>query len=383
MEQRGTRMIVPPEARTGELPLEPTLSHRRFAERIIIALAILALALLLWNLRALLILVFGAVLFAVILRIIANSLKDRFGLRDGIALLLAVLFVFGLIGGAGLLFGAEISSQAESLTQTLPQAWQVLQARLEAWGVAEPVQQWLESLRTSSGGSGIVDSLTGILSSVGGAITDVVLVIVGGIFLAVEPDLYRRGLLKLVPRSGRGNLSQALDDCWTALRLWLLARLATMALVGLITGIGLYLIGVPAALTLGLLAGLLDFIPFVGPIIAAVPAVLLALALDPTSALWVVGLYLLVQQIEGNVITPVFQKRAVELPPALLLFALVACGLLFGIAGVLFAEPLTVVTYVLVKRLYVREALNTATPIPGEKDEEERPHDASATSART
>jgi predicted PurR-regulated permease PerM len=245
------------------------------------------------------------------------------------------------------------------------------------------VQQWLESLRTSSGGSGIVDSLTGILSSVGGAITDVVLVIVGGIFLAVEPDLYRRGLLKLVPRSGRGNLSQALDDCWTALRLWLLARLATMALVGLITGIGLYLIGVPAALTLGLLAGLLDFIPFVGPIIAAVPAVLLALALDPTSALWVVGLYLLVQQIEGNVITPVFQKRAVELPPALLLFALVACGLLFGIAGVLFAEPLTVVTYVLVKRLYVREALNTATPIPGEKDEEERPHDASATSART
>jgi predicted PurR-regulated permease PerM len=363
--------------------MEPILSHRRFAERIIIALAILALALLLWNLRALLILLFGAVLFAVILRIIANGLKHRLGLRDGLALLLAVLFVFGLIGTAGLLFGAEISRQAESLEQTLPQAWRVLQARLESWGVAEPVQQWLNSLRTSSGGSGIVDSLTGILSSVGGAITDAVLVIVGGIFLAIEPDLYRRGLVKLVPESARANLAQALDDCWTALRLWLLARLATMALVGAITGIGLYLIGIPAALTLGLLAGLLDFIPFIGPIIAAVPAVLLALASDPTSALWVIGLYLLVQQIEGNVITPVFQKRAVELPPALLLFALVACGLLFGVAGVLFAEPLTVVTYVLVKRLYVREALNTATPIPGEKDKEERSHDATATSART
>ena len=106
--------------------------------------------------------------------------------------------------------------------------------------------------------------------------------------------------------------------------------------------------------------------PFVGPIVAAVPAVLLALASDPASAIWVVALYLLVQQIEGNIITPLFQKRAVELPPALLLFSLVACGLVFGMAGVLFAEPLTVVIFVLVKRLYVREALQTDTPIPGE-----------------
>jgi predicted PurR-regulated permease PerM len=348
--------------------VEPTLTHRRFAERIIIALAILALAFLMWSLRGLLILLFGAVLFAVILRIIANGLRDRLGLRDGIALLLAILFIFGLIGGAGLLFGAEISTQTDALTETLPQAWEVLRARLEAWGVAEPVQQWIESLRASSGG-GVVDSLTGVLSSVGGAITDTVLVVVGGIFLAIEPNLYRRGLIKLVPGSGRDNLGQALDDCAKALRLWLLARLATMALIGLITGIGLWLIGIPASLTLGLLAGLLDFIPFIGPIIAAVPAVLLALASDPTSALWVAGLYLIVQQIEGNVITPVLQKRAVELPPALLLFALVACGLLFGVPGVLFAEPLTVVIYVLVKRLYVREALNTPTPIPGENEE--------------
>jgi predicted PurR-regulated permease PerM len=195
-----------------------------------------------------------------------------------------------------------------------------------------------------------------------------VLVIVGGIFLAVEPQIYRRGLEKLAPEPARSRIGQAMDDCWTALRLWLLARLATMALVGLITGIGLWLIGVPAALTLGLLAGLLDFIPFVGPIIAAIPAVLLALASDPTTALWVVGLYLLVQQIEGNVITPIFQRRAVELPPALLLFALVSCGLVFGIAGVIFAEPLTVVLYVLVKRLYVRDALHTPTSIPGEHE---------------
>jgi predicted PurR-regulated permease PerM len=342
------------------------LTHRQFAERVIIAMAIVGLALLIWQLRALLILVFGAVMFAVILRIIANPLKRRFGLSDGVALLLAILFVFALFAAAGLLFGAEVARQAKDLTETLPKAWQLFQQRLDSWGVAEPVKQWTESLRNSAGGSGIVSNLSGILSRVGGAITDTVLVVVGGIFLAIDPNLYRQGLGKLMPESARDNLRQAFDDCWTALRLWLLARLATMAMVGVITGIGLWAIGVPAALTLGILAGFLDFIPFVGPIIAAIPAVLLSLAADPSKAIWVAALYLLVQQIEGNVITPIFQKRAVELPPALLLFSLVACGLVFGIAGVLFAEPLTVVLYVMVKRLYVREALQTPTPIPGE-----------------
>ena len=133
------------------------------------------------------------------------------------------------------------------------------------------------------------------------------------------------------------------------------------------TSSGRISIGIPAALTLGLLAGFLDFVPFIGPIVAAIPAIVLALAGDPETALWVVGLYLVVQQIEGNIITPLFQKRAVELPPALLLFSLVAAGLVFGIAGVMFAEPLTVVLYVLVKRLYVRDALDTDTPMPGEK----------------
>ena len=141
-----------------------------------------------------------------------------------------------------------------------------------------------------------------------------------------------------------------------------------MVVVGLLTGIGLWALGMPSALTLGLMAGVLEFIPFAGPILSAVPAVLLALAVSPDLALWVLLLYFAVQQFEGYVLTPLVQQYAVDLPGVVLLFSLLAFGALFGTLGVILAAPLTVVTYVLIKRLYVIETLHTPTPIPGEKD---------------
>nr|MBA2771391.1 AI-2E family transporter [Sphingomonas sp.] len=130
--------------------------------------------------------------------------------------------------------------------------------------------------------------------------------------------------------------------------------------------------GVPSALVLGLLAGLLEFIPFAGPALAAVPAILLALAVSPDLALWVLLLYIGVQQVEGAVVQPLVQQYAVDLPGVVLLFSLIAFGTLFGALGVLLAAPLAVVTYVLVKRLYVREALDTETEIPGERQDSPR-----------
>ena len=131
----------------------------------------------------------------------------------------------------------------------------------------------------------------------------------------------------------------------------------------------LWLLGMPSAFVLGLLAGLLEFIPFAGPILSAVPAVLLALAVSPDLALWVALLYFGVQQFEGYILTPLVQQYAVDLPGVILLFSLIAFGVLFGTLGVILAAPLAVVTYVLVKRLYVIEALDTPTTIPGEKGE--------------
>jgi predicted PurR-regulated permease PerM len=236
--------------------------------------------------------------------------------------------------------------------------------RLESWGLDGIVRKGIASFNNGDGG---LANLGRFAISVGNGIADSLLVIVGGIYLAAQPALYQTGLVKMMPPRSRPLVADALKECSDTLSLWLKGRLVSMTAVGILTAIGLKLIGVPSWLSLALLSALLEFIPFIGPIVAAVPAVLLALAFSPQAAAWTALLYLVVQQIEGNVIEPLVQQRAVSIPPALLLFAMVACALLFGISGVVLGAPLTVVLYVLVKQLYVREVLNTDTPLPTEK----------------
>lgn len=346
----------------------PGLSEAAFIRRTLIVIALVALALFLWMLRDVLLMIFGAVVVAAMFRALAAQFQ-RLRVPSGLALTLAVLTVFAVVGGAMALFGQQLLSQTETLTQALPKAWQSLQERIAASGL--PISA--EQLQPSGATSSLAASAGRFVMSFGGGLADALLIIVGGIFIAASPRFYTTGLVKLVPESKRNLAGEALDDSGKALRLWLKAQLVAMVLIGLLTGLGLWILGVPSALALGLIAGLLEFVPFVGPLIAAIPAILIALAIDPQLALWTVLLYVLIQNIEGYAVQPIIQSWAVEVPGAVLLFALLACGALFGPLGVIFAAPLTVVVYVLVKRLYVREALDTATPIPGEDQRETAP----------
>lgn len=149
-------------------------------------------------------------------------------------------------------------------------------------------------------------------------------------------------------------MGDALDNAGRALRLWLVGKIVMMVVVGVLTTTGLYLIGVPSALALGFMAGMLEFVPFVGPILSFVPAAAVALASGEVSFWWVFGLYLLIQQLENNLLVPLIQQRTVQLPPVLGLFAIVAMGLLFGPLGVVMGVPLTIVLMALVKQLYIR-----------------------------
>jgi len=348
-------------ARMAE-PTDRAGDESTFIRRVLIVIALVGLALFAWQLRDILLMIFGAVVVATLLRSFADLLCRWLPMPAGVALLLSVLIVVAIVGLIAFLFGAQLVGQAETLRSALPQAWESARARLGEYGIALPAQ----GLARSSETGGLMANAGQFIMSVGGALTDTLLILVGGIFLAGQPSFYRVGAIKLVPEASRSLVAEALGDSGRALKLWLKAQLLAMVLIGVLTGLGLWLLGVPSALALGLLAGFLEFIPFVGPILSAIPAVLLALAIDPQLAIWTVVLYVIIQHVEGYAIQPIIQQWAVDLPGFVLLFALLACGALFGPMGVIFAAPLTVVSYVLVKRLYVREALDTPTPIPGE-----------------
>ena len=315
-----------------------------------------------WQLRTLVLMLFGAVVVATIFRALADVIRKRTGAPDGVAVALSVLFVLGSIAGLAALFGAQIAAQVHTLTEAVPAAWRSFEEQVRDMGFGEQMAGIIEGpLRRRQ-----TSSIGRLVMSVGSGIADTLIVVFGGIFLAAQPNFYRIGAIKLVPAPKRALVAEAMVDSERALRLWLRGQLLAMVLVGLLTGIGLWLIGVPSALALGLLAGLLVFIPFAGPIIAAIPAVLLARGVGPDLALWTILLYVVIQQCEGNLLQPLVQQYAVDLPPLVLLFSLLGFGMLFGALGIILAAPATVVSYVLVKRLYVQEALGTKTPIPGE-----------------
>jgi predicted PurR-regulated permease PerM len=329
--------------------------------RVLILIAIAAFVLLLWQIRSVLLLVFAAVLVAIILRLLAAPIGRFLRLSEGWALTIAALLLSGFIGLAFYLFGSEVVGQGQELARILPEAWNAFKDRFGLNAIGQEIAQQANTQQ-----SALLFNVAGWVFSAGTVFIDLVLVIVGGLYIAAAPDLYYKGLLLLFPEGRRPLAEDTLATAGNALRLWLVGQLAAMVLVGTLTGFGLLIIGIPAPLALGLLAGLLEFVPLVGPIAAAVPALLLAVGGGLETMLWTAGLYLLVQQIEANVITPLIQHRTVEIPPALSLFAVVAAGVAFGALGVVLAAPLAVVAYVAVKKLYVRETLGEPTKVPGE-----------------
>lgn len=338
--------------------------ERQFVRRVLIVLGLSALVYVAWSLRTLLLMLFGAVVVATVFRAVADRLAKLTKCPERLSIILSIFILLGTAIALIALFGAQVVRQVDALRDALPVAWSALEARMGDLGLGEQLKRLAESISAPGGGS--FSAFGRMILSVGGGVADVLVVLVAGIFLAAQPRFYATGAIKLVPPQQRDLALEAMGESERALRLWLRGQLIAMLVVGVLTGVGLWALGMPSALTLGLLAGLLEFIPFAGPILAAIPAVLLALAVSPDLALWVVLLYFAVQQFEGILLTPLVQQYAVDLPGVVLLFSLLAFGALFGILGVVLAAPLAVVTYVLVKRLYVIETLHTPTTIPGE-----------------
>ena len=350
-------------ASVTEATNEPTSEDASFVRRVLITVAIAAGALLLWHLRDVLVLLFGAILVATIFRAIADPLHKHLHLPERLAVAAAVILVVALIGGTAALMGAQVSAQSQALADLLPKAAKIVDARLSSMGLGHPVEQFTGRLGS---GALIGANIRGFVSSATLSIASFLIVFFGGIFLAAQPRLYGIGFIKLIPPAKRRVVAEAMEDSERALRLWLKGQLWAMIIIFLMTWLGLQFVGVPSALVLGLISGVFEFIPYAGAITASIPAILIGLAQGPEVAVWVISLYVIVHHVEAYVIQPIVQQFAVEIPAVITLFCLLAFGLLFGIIGILLAAPLAVVSYVLVKRLYVIEALDTPTPIPGE-----------------
>jgi predicted PurR-regulated permease PerM len=333
--------------------------RREFAYRIAATAALAVGLLAVWHLSDFVFLSFGAVLFAVLLNAPSRWLATRLRIPYKLCLAFVTLVFFGALGGAGWLFAPRISSQFNELATNLPEAAKRISDRLQQYG-------WVQSLMEHAPKPGeVMTGVRGTISKVGGvflstvdAVTGILFVVFVGIFLAVSPQTYVRGILHLLPMQQRDDARGILERIGDKLRYWLLGQSCAMAIIGIATWAGLALLDVRLAVALGLLAGLLEFIPTFGPIIAAIPAILIALMDSPQKALYVALLYVAIQFAENHLLVPLVQRRAVNLPPALSLLAILLFATVFGFLGLLFAIPMTAALFVLVQETYVKRTLN-------------------------
>ena len=339
-------------------------STESFAGRVLITIGFVLLAFLLITLLYftfdVVLLIFAAALLAIFLRGLAEIAGRFVKLSDGRLVLLVTVILFAILAIAVSLLAPSVAEQVQHLRDELPRSAQATANYISqfGWGRAlieqlpsfDDVRQYVNPATLLSGVGGFFSSTVGIL---GNALMACLL----AVYFASEPGLYIRGLIKLFPKSRRHRATQVAASVGETLRWWLIGKAGSMIFIGVLTWIGLSILGIPLALTLGLIAGLLSFIPNFGPIMSAVPALLLAFIESPITALYVLLLYIGVQLVESNIVTPLIERETVELPPALTIIFQLALAVMVGGLGLILATPLLAVIMVIIQMVYIQDIL--------------------------
>lgn len=310
-----------------------------------------------------LMLVFAAVLIAVFLRGLADLLNDRIKIGEGKAVLLVSVLLVLFLAGSIALLSPSVAEQVRNLRADIPKSVQNVVTYISQFGWGRAILEHTPKMPTFDeawefiSSASFLNSVGGFFSTTGGMITNFFVTILLAIYLAAEPKLYTEGFTKLFPIEKRNRVHEILSQIGDTLRWWLIGKIGSMFAIGILTWIGLSIIGVPLALTLGLIAGLFSFIPNFGPILSAIPAILLAFIDSPITAVYVVGLYIFVQLIESNLITPWIERQTVELPPGLTIASQLILAVLIGGMGLVLATPILAVVMVLIQTIYIQDVL--------------------------
>lgn len=353
----GSQVSVPPR---------PSLPPRADRSLVLLAWVVLAgvIGFVVWWLADVLFLAFAGILVAVFLHGLREALVKVTGLPQGWAFALVIAFLGSVLILVGWFLGAEIASQMDELIPRIHKAW---------GGVRDHVQQYEwgrillanTSFRALAKDKELLARITGgLFSTTLGAVASLLVVIFIGLYAAAAPRTYLTGLLRLVPRKGRQRAMEVLDALGTTLHWWLIGTFVKMAAVGIATTAGLLFLDMPLALALGMIAFLFEFVPYVGPIMASIPALAVALAVSPVEMAYVAFLYLGIHAVEGYVVSPLVDQRSVRLPPALAIAAQLLLGFsTLGLLGVFIATPLAAIGMVLVKMLYIEDRLGECTDV--------------------
>ncbi|MFW7381383.1 MAG: AI-2E family transporter [Oligoflexus sp.] len=323
------------------------------------ALGIVLLLLLLWYASAVFLITFFSILFTIAFRTLINFVAEKCHCSDRISFYIVLPTLIILATFASWWLSSDIIEQIRELAKRLPEA---INSFINWLGksqfgdeIIDQAQEWDQVLKERS--ASLLSGARGILSTAVGFLSAIVVITFMTLFMSFNPDLYIRGIISLSPVKYESRTKEILDRLGQGIQWWLLGKLLSMTVIAVLSGIGLTIIGINLALALAIIAGTFAFIPYFGPLLSFLPAVLLALAESPTKALYVTALYAFIQFIEGNLLTPIIEKKTVHLPPALTLFAQVQFGLLFGFLGVVLASPLALVLIILVKSIYIEDYL--------------------------
>lgn len=298
-----------------------------------------------------LLMVFAGALMAIYFHGLAHLLERRIKLSHGWCVFIGVLITLLLIGALFWFLGAKISLQIREMNQDIPQIWHNVENRLGQTDFGRKLLYYL----TDGSGEKMMSSFQEVFRTSFGVAGDIYIILFIGIFFTVNPRLYREGVIKLIPPAGKDKARGVLERLNFTLKGWLKGMLIAMVLIASFSFIGLSIIGVPMGLALAFFAGLLNFIPNFGPIIAMIPAVLIGFTVSANTALVIALLYIAIQAAESNLVTPMIQNVMIKIPPALIIISQVLFGTLTGALGIILATPLLVVIIVIVDELYVKQ----------------------------